>query len=79
MLGIHHALDETVMTVAVIAQKPQQYRIPKSIESVLISKKWSHDRVLTSNILALLLLVVDAWRMEVTMVGVLDVEQDGQQ
>ena len=42
-IGIDHELDETVMTVPVIAQKPQQYRIPKPIESVLISKKWSHD------------------------------------
>ena len=64
MLGIDHALDETVMTVAVIAWKPQQYQIPKSIESVLIPKKWSRDRVLTSNILALLLLIVeqDGWQ-----------------
>ena len=43
--GLDHELDETVMTVTVIPWKPQQYRIPKSIQSVLTSKKWSHDQV----------------------------------
>ena len=44
-IGLDHELDETVTTVTVIPQKPQQYQIPQSVQSVLTSKKWSCDRV----------------------------------
>ena len=43
-IGLDHELDEMVTTVATIPWKLlQQYRIPKSIQSVLTSKKWSRD------------------------------------
>ena len=44
-IGHDHELDEMVMTVTIIPWKPQQYRIPKSIQSVLTSKKGSRDQV----------------------------------